>query len=145
MTRRVTLSSIPPCLSLRLSQLSSFFLVRVLALVPFPLRLRSTPFLPLPSPVKNLYTFLVRSKSSEESAERFVLSLFDENRRFSVSQTVPLPLSFRHPFPLPRAYFLRRTFVDVFPLSSRKKFFYNFRIVLFRPSSFFQPRAGRSP
>lgn len=75
------------------------------------------------------------AKSSGKSAERFALFL----TRAAVSPFHSL--SHYHP----RAHFLRRTFAGVFPLSSRKKFFYNFRIVLFRPSPFFQPRAGRSP
>lgn len=63
--------------------------------------------------------------------------------RFTVC---PIAILVLPPLFLAISYFLfRRIFTGVFPLSSRKKFFYNFRIVLFRSSPFFQPRASRSP
>lgn len=63
---------------------------------------------------------------------RAVCFLLDESRRSSVSPSVPPPPSSCRPL---SRHFLRRTFTGVFPLSSRKKFFYNFRIVLFRLGS----------
>lgn len=81
-------------------------------------------------------------ESNGESAERFALFWTREPPflRFTVCPITALVLP-----TLYLADFLRRTFAGVFPLSSRKKFFYNFRIVLFGPSRFLQPRAGRSP
>lgn len=75
--------------------------------------------------------------SSRESAERFAF--------FWTRAAVPPFHRLSHHHPRPVVLFLAISFTGVFPLSSRKKFFYNFRIVLFRPSRFFQPRAGRSP
>lgn len=75
-----------------------------------------------------------------ESAERFAL--------FWTSAVVPPFHRLSHHHPHLTALSLAISFVGpspAFPLSSRKKFFYNFRIVLFRSSRFFQPRAGRSP
>lgn len=146
MVRWVTISPFSPRLSPRLSspQLSSFSLERVFVSVPFPLSLRSmsSPVL-LPTTVKNLYTFLAGPNGQvQRRVRRAVCSLFDEGRRFSVSPSVLPPPSYCRLLP---RHFLHRTFAGVFSLSSRKKFFYNFWIVLFRPSPFFQPRAGRSP
>lgn len=99
------------------------FLERVLASVPFPPLLLRPLFLFLPPPVENPYTLLAGpSGRARRGARRVVCSLFRKNRRFLVSP--------------PAHRFLRRTFADVLPLSSRK-FFYNFRIVLFRSSPFF--------
>lgn len=74
--------------------------------------------------VENPYTILADPSGQvqrEVQVRRVVCSLFGENRRAG-SRFTALPSS---------------TFADVLPLSSRKKFFYNFRIVLFCPSSFF--------
>lgn len=137
----LSFSSFSSCLS----QPSGFSFARVLAPVQFPLPLRSILSCSSSLPtVKNPYTFLTgpnSSRSSGESAERFAL-FWTRTAVRSFHR-----LSHRYPrlaAPLPR-YFLRRIFAGVFPLSSRKKFFYNFRIVLFRSSLFFQPRASRSP
>jgi len=96
---------------------------------PFPpllLRPSSSPSAFLP-PSENPYTLLAGSSDrAQRGARRVVCSLFRENRRFLVSPPVhPSAVSFAGPSP------------DVLPLSSRKKFFYNFRIVPFRPSPFF--------
>lgn len=93
--------------------------------------------------VKNLYTFFAGPNGQvQQGVRRAVCFLLDESCCSSVSPSVPPPPSSGRSLP---RHFLRRTFAGVFPLSSRKKFFYNFWIVLFRPSRFFQPRAGRSP
>lgn len=95
--------------------------------------LSCSSFLPT---VKNLYTFLAGPESNGESVEQFALFWTREPPflRLTVCPTTALVLPI---LPLSLAHFLRRTFAGVFPLSSRKKFFYNFRIVLFGPSRFF--------
>lgn len=90
-----------------------------------------------------IFTFLAGPNGRVQRGVLWAIcSLLDESRRSSVSPSVPPPFSFCRSLP---RHFLRRTFAEVFPLSSRKKFFYNFWIVLFRLSRFFQPRAARSP
>lgn len=101
--------------------------------------LSSSSFLPT---VKNLYVLGWAKRPSPAGSPLSGCSLLNESRRSSVSPSVPPPFSFCRSL---SRHFLRRTFAGVFPLSSRKKFFYNFWIVLFRPSRFFQPRAARSP
>lgn len=83
-----------------------------------------------------------------------VCSLFGEHR-CCISFCLIYPPPCRHPRQRHHYYYFLRFHrpptpisfagADVLPLSSREKFFYNFRIVLSRPSLFFHLCAGRFP
>lgn len=111
-------------------QPSSFLSGHVLASVPFALFPAFRPFFLFP--LRRCSRILTRSwparasKSSGESVERFALF----PARTAVSRFNRLS------FPSVRLFSLARTTADVLPLSSRKKFFHNFRIALFRPALF---------
>lgn len=108
-------------------------------------------------PVENSYMFLGRFEWSSpvgRTVEWFALFLASATAVSRFASSILLLASIprhRHHY----YYFLRFhpspptpisfAGADVLPLSSREKFFYNFRIVLSRPSLFFHLCAGRFP